>query len=159
MTAVIYSATDLKDRRLQVLDDAVHGRALVRAVDGTALVFTRLVELEVATAVSAWSIALRRISKGAVPAELRWLRHLDEEDRAEFIDEMWEQLENASADADGTRGIDALVAQWRATANALADPERRQVLLNSVSEDEFADGAYGDAHPVVFILTIDLASH
>jgi hypothetical protein len=137
VTAVIYSATDLKDRRVQVLDDAGRGRALVRAVDGMALVFTRLAELEVATAVSAWSIALRRISKGAVPAELRWLRLLDDEDRAEFIEDMWEQLENASADADGTRGIDTLVAQWRATANALADPERRQVLLGSVSQDDF----------------------
>lgn len=70
MTAVIYAATDLKDRRVEVTDDAVRGRALVRAVDGM-------------------------------------------------------------------RGIDAVVAQWRATANALADPERRQVLLGSVSEDDF----------------------
>lgn len=137
MESVIYQATDLKDRRTELLSTAVAGRALVRAVDGTALVFTRLDHVEADRFVAGWSLDLHQAETGRLPLRLRWLRHLDAEDRAECVGELWDALEDVSAGADGRETFAAALDEWRATALALADPDRREVLLGDISEDDF----------------------
>jgi len=139
MTITIYTASDLKDRRVDVLGDATRDRALVRAVDGTALVMTRLEVVERFQAVSEWALELHRAERGAPGAQLRWLRHLDEDDRAECLGEFWDALEGVEAWSDGMSRLNELVAAWRATAQALADPERRRVLLGEPSPEDFVE--------------------
>jgi len=136
MEQVIYSATDLRDRRTEVLGAAATGRALVRAVDGTALVLTRLDIVERDRIVAEWSLDLHETERGRPPRRLRWVRHLDGEDRTAFLDELWQLLADVR---DGTSGPDELAAaldDWRTTARALADPSRRTVLLGEVAPED-----------------------
>jgi hypothetical protein len=135
--SVIYQATDLKDRRTELLGAAVSSRALVRAVDGTALVFTRLELVETDRFVAEWALYLHQAEKDRLPLRLRWLRHLDAEDRAECLGELWEALEDVSAGADGRESMEVALAEWRATALSLSDPDRREVLLGAVSTHDF----------------------
>ncbi len=136
MVSTIYQATDLKDRRTELLDTAVRDRAIVRAVDGTALVFTRLDRLERARRVASWSLSIHAAERGNLPTQLRWLRYLDEEDRAECLAELWEALEDEHSE--GTqKAFDNALHAWRTTALALADPDRREVLLGTVGSDDF----------------------
>jgi len=136
MVSTIYQATDLKDRRTELLDTATRDRAVVRAVDGTALVFTRLDRLEREHRVASWSLSLHAAERGDLPPQLRWLRYLDDEDRVECLTELWEAL--ADEHADGTpEAFDATLHGWRTTALALADPDRRAVLLGPVEVDDF----------------------
>lgn len=139
MTATIYTASELKDRRTEVLEAAARDRALVRAVDGTALVFTRLENVERAATVSEWSVLLHRVEQGGdLPSTVRWLRHFDAEDRAEFVAEMWDALEDVLAEGDlGT--FRQVLAAWRTTARAVADDDRRGVLLGEVDGNDFVE--------------------
>jgi hypothetical protein len=140
MSSTIYQATDLKDRRKELLDAAAHTRALVRAVDGTALVFTRLDQVEREQLVAEWSLRLHAAEKGRLPAQLRWLRHLDDEDRDECLAELWEALEDVYSDED-TGAFDVAVREWQSTARALADADRREVLLGTVAAEDFEPAA------------------
>lgn len=135
--SIIYQATDLKDRRTELLHAAVSGRALVRAVDGTALVFTRLDQVETDRFVAGWSMDLHQAGKDRPPLRLRWLRHLDADDRTGCLDELWQTLEDVSAGGDGRDNFEVALAEWRATAISLADPGRREVLLGEVDGNEF----------------------
>ncbi len=136
MVSTIYQATDLKDRRTELLDAAVRGLAVVRAVDGTALVFTRLDRVEREHRVASWSLWMHAAEQGNLPPQLRWLRHLDDEDRAECLVELWEALEDEHSD--GTQeAFDNALHAWKTTALALADPDRREVLLGTVDVDDF----------------------
>jgi hypothetical protein len=137
MTATIYTASELKDRRTEVLEAAARDRALVRAVDGTALVFTRLENVERAETVAEWSVLLHRVEQGDdLSSAVRWLRHFDAEDRAEFVAEMWEALENVSAEGELGAFRETLAA-WKTTARAVADDVRRSVLLGEVNGKDF----------------------
>ncbi len=140
MSSTIYQATDLKDRRKELLDAAAHTRALVRAVDGTALVFTRLDQVEREQLVAEWSLRLHAAEQGRLPAQLRWLRHLDDEDRDECLAELWEALEDVYSDED-TAAFDVAVHEWHNTARALADTDRREVLLGTVAAEDFEPAA------------------
>ena len=140
MSSTIYQATDLKDRRKELLDAAAHTRALVRAVDGTALVFTRLDQVEREHLVAEWSLRLHAAEKGRLSAQLRWLRHLDDEDRDECLAELWEALEDVHSD-DDRAAFDVAVHEWRNTARALADADRREVLLGTVAAEDFEPAA------------------
>lgn len=140
MSSTIYQATDLKDRRKELLDAAAHTRALVRAVDGTALVFTRLDQVERERLVAEWSLRLHAAEKGRLSAQLRWLRYLDDEDRNECLDELWEALEDVHSD-DDRAAFDVAVHEWRNTARALADADRREVLLGTVAAEDFEPAA------------------
>lgn len=137
MESVIYQATDLKDRRTELLSAAASGRALVRAVDGTALVFTRLEQVEADRFVAEWSLALHQAGEDRLPPRLRWLRHLDTDDRAECLGDLWEALEDLSAGASGRETFEVALAEWRATAQSLADPDRRDILLGEITDDDF----------------------
>jgi hypothetical protein len=69
--------------------------------------------------------------------EARAAAREDPEDRARCLDELWRALVQVRADEDRAVFDEALRA-WRLTAEALADPERREVLLGSVEVEDFA---------------------
>lgn len=137
MESVIYQATDLKDRRTELLGAAASGRALVRAVDGTALVFTRLDQVDTDRFVAGWALDLHQADRSQFPLRLRWLRHLDAEDRVACLGELWEALEDVGSGIASRDSMEAALAEWRVTALSLADADRRAVLLGEVSAEEF----------------------
>jgi hypothetical protein len=132
----IYGATDLKTRRTELLGAAVKDRALVRAVDGTALVLLRLDRVDAQDCVATWALRLRAVEAGTVPAELGWLDVLDEEDRRLCIGELWAALQDVR-DRDDRSSFDELLRSWRTTAATLEDPRRRHVLLGTFDEADF----------------------
>jgi hypothetical protein len=139
MATRIYGATDLKTRRTELLGEAVRGRALVRAVDGTALVLTRLAAVEAQDCVATWALRLHALDADdptSAPLELEWLGAFDAEDRAVCLDELWHALLKVRAEEDRSK-FDETLRAWRVTAEALADPERRKVLLGVVEVDDF----------------------
>lgn len=71
----------------------------------------------------ATSDALLAIVGEALP----WTRFLPDRDRAEFVTEFARTLE-ASADVDNFAAVGTVLAQWRATAEAWADPQVRAAL-------------------------------
>jgi len=143
MPTRIFGATDLKTRRTELLGAAMKGRALVRAVDGTALVLTRLAAVEAQDCVATWALRLHRTSVGDAaepPAELEWLATLDDSDRARCLAELWTALTQVLVDEDRTV-FDQALRDWRVTAEALADPERREVLLGDIDVEDFVAAA------------------
>ena len=136
---VIYSASDLKNRRVEVLEAANKGQAIVRAVDGTALEMTRLDEVERARAVAHWCLLLHRSQESAAGSRLMWLSHLDVDDQAQCLRELWDGVEALNAGALDQAQMDDLVNGWRVAAISLADDRRRGVLLSDVSEGDFIE--------------------
>lgn len=134
----IYTASDLKERRTEILDAAQRGRVLVRAVDGTALVFTELTHLERQETVARWAIALHHVRRGNVPTDLHWVRHLDDEDRASFLDEAIDMLEDVAAGGKSD-SFEEMLGAWRATALSLADTTRRRILLGHANDTDFVE--------------------
>jgi hypothetical protein len=116
---------------------------------------------EVLDAVSRWhdrlDVAQHALAKppgDRVPrdfGDLTWLRHLDDEDLATFIGELRAAVSVAYHDDDLTE-LDQLVRDWRTTADELADPARRQVLLGGFAADDFVEvrrpGTPSDGQPV-----------
>lgn len=136
MDTRIYGATDLKTRRTELLGAAVKDRALVRAVDGTALVLTRLDRVDAQECVATWALRLHAAGTGPLPAELAWLDVLEVDDRELCLAELWAALGEVRA-GDDRSVFDELLRAWRTTAATLEDPRRRQVLLGPFSEDDF----------------------
>ena len=136
----IYGASDLKTRRTELLGAAMKDRALVRAVDGTALVLTRLDRVEAQDCVATWALRLHAAGDGPLPAELAWLDVLDADDRRLCLDELWSALEEVRS-GDDRSVFDELLRAWRTTAATLDDPRRREVLLGTSSEDDFVPAA------------------
>jgi hypothetical protein len=143
MSTRIFGATDLKTRRTELLGAALKGRALVRAVDGTALVLTRLAAVEASDCVATWALRLHRAMSStptALPAELEWLDAFDAQDRAECLSELWTALTQVLVEEDRTP-FDEAIRGWRTTAEAIADPTRREVLLGAVAAEDFVPAA------------------
>jgi Family of unknown function (DUF6247) len=151
---VIYTASDLDRKRREVTDAARRGVARIRDTDGMGLVLLSARHYEVLDAVSRWhdrlDVAQQALVKppgDRVPrdfGDLTWLRHLDDEDIATFITELRAALSVAYHDDDLTE-LDQLVRDWRTTADELADPARRQVLLGGFATDDFVEvGRPGD---------------
>ena len=136
METRIYGATDLKTRRTELLGAAVKDRALIRAVDGTALILTRLDRIDAQECIATWALRLRAAGTGRAPAELAWLDVLEDEDRELCMAELWEALSEVRA-GDDRSVFDELLRAWRTTAATLDDPRRRQVLLGPFAEDDF----------------------
>lgn len=132
----IYGATDLKTRRTEMLSAAIKDRALIRAVDGTALVLTRLDRVDAQECVATWALRLHAATAGTIDPELAWLAVLEEDDRRQCIDELWGALAEVRTGEDRTI-FDELLRAWRTTAATLDDPRRRAALLGPVSEDDF----------------------
>jgi hypothetical protein len=145
---VIYTASDLDRKRREVTDAARHGIARIRDTDGMGLVLLPARHYEVLDAVSRWhdllDIAERARAKPPeerVPrdfGDLTWLRHFDDDDLATFIAELRDAVSVAYHD-DNLTELDKLVRDWRATAEELADPARREVLLGSFAAEDFVE--------------------
>lgn len=143
METRIYGATDLKTRRTELLGAAVRDRALIRAVDGTALVLTRLDRVEAQDCVATWALRLHAAETAGVPGvpqELSWMEGLEADDRRLCMDELWVALTQVQVGEDRSV-FDELLRAWRTTAAALEDPRRRQVLLGTLTEDDFVTAA------------------
>jgi hypothetical protein len=67
-----------------------------------------------------------------------WLRHLDREDLQEFSHAMRRVILAAFRD-ENPRLVDEILAQWRTTAQALADPVRKSILYRPLVPDDFLE--------------------
>jgi hypothetical protein len=149
-TDVIYTASDLDRRRREVTDTARRGLARIRDTDGMGLVLLPARHYEVLEAVSRWydrldvvERARAKPSADRVPAdfgELTWLRHLDDDDLAQFLQEVRAAVSVAYHDDDLSE-LEQLVRDWRATADELADPARREVLLGGFDAADYVEAA------------------
>lgn len=151
-TPIIFNASDLRQSR-RALDAAKEaGVARVRDADGTALLIARedavgeaLRERDVLSVVAEAALRLHGI-EGLPVADLtdtvlgdwRWVRTLDDEDRHAFFADMWSALGEALADESSTAVLETL-ADWRETARALADPERRHKLMAPIDAADFVE--------------------
>lgn len=152
---VIYTASDLDRKRREVTDTARRGVARIRDTDGMGLVLLPAKHYEVLDAVSRWhdrlDVAERARAKPAsdrVPldfGDLTWLRHLDNDDLATFVAEVRAAVSVAYHDDDLTE-LDQLLRDWRATADELADPARREALLGEFHVDDFVDADRPERH-------------
>src|SRR6266566_9112938 len=101
-----------------------------------------LTELEAITEVARTAVAallaVAALSRGQVrPAELgqlAWLAVFDEDDRAEFFDELRDALAVAEATRDA-EPAETCLREWRTTARALSDPLAREILTGPGDED------------------------
>lgn len=144
MTAdTVFQASDLAGaKRREFLGAARKGGALLRDTDGFALTMVPLAQLEAITEVAhtavAALLAAAALSRGQVrPAELgqfAWLAVLDDDDRAEFFDELRDALAVAEATRDATP-VETCQRGWRTTARALSDPLAREILTGPADEN------------------------
>lgn len=149
VTDPIFQASDLNQRGRSILDAARAGEARVRDKDGMGLVVLpeqRLDALKSIARASANLLALE-LAMAAAPdrlprvhemGEWTWLREFDREDLLEFLDEMRRCLLVASREENASP-IDDTVSRWRATAETLEDPTRRQILMSPRSDDDFVE--------------------
>ncbi len=147
---VIYTVSDLSRKRREVADVARRGLARIRDTDGTGLVLLPAQRYEVLEAVSLWADRLGVVERAQTKSriertptdfgDLTWLRHFDDDDLAEFVSELRQTLSLTYHDNDLTSLVDA-VADWMATAEELADPARREVLLGTVDSADFVEAA------------------
>jgi Family of unknown function (DUF6247) len=142
----VFQASDLAGaRRREFLGAAREGGALLRDTDGFALTMVPLSQLEAITEVARTAVAALlatgALSRGqARPAELgqlAWLAVFDEEDRAEFFDELRDALAVAEATRDAAP-VERCLREWRTTARALSDPLAREILTGP-GDDEYAE--------------------
>lgn len=137
MNNVIFQSSDLATQRVEFLNAARAGRALLRDKDGTSLVMLPEQRLEVLEQYALWSQVHQRLSSllsarkrlsVAELGDLAWLRVFDIEDIAEFSAELHNALIVGLADSD-ISPVAETVNAWRTTARQLEDPLRRSVLL------------------------------
>lgn len=143
MASAVFQASDLAGaKRREFLGAARKGGALLRDTDGFALTMLPLTELEAITEVARTAVAallaVAALSRGQVrPAELgqlAWLAVFDEDDRAEFFDELRDALAVAEATRDA-EPVETCLREWRTTARALSDPLAREILTEPGDED------------------------
>lgn len=147
-SGTIYTASDLARRRRALLDAARRGVARLRDTDGTSLVMLREDHVLALTLVARWSMARVRLADLlGTPAPSRpiaaygdaaWLRVFDDDDLRQFLRELDDALVAATAD-ESPRPLEELLAGWRATADALADPAARAVLLGGFDPRDFEE--------------------
>lgn len=133
-----YQATDLARRHREVIDAARTGRALVRDKDGTALIMTLAADVERNEEIADLALELVRLRQAVEqPAEQRspmsygdlaWLSILPDANQRQFLDELTESL-LVAASGTSLHPVELLIDDWRATAEAWADPDTREALL------------------------------
>ncbi len=152
MTDTIFQASDLANKRTELLSAARSGLARLRDKDGTSLVMLPESKLRLLEVLSEWSRALLRlealISRGVTPSisdlgELAWLRVFDAEDLQEFMSDLQASLVAAHADGD-VATLDECLHAWRTTARQLEDPLRRSVLLGRHEPADFVEAGRPD---------------
>ena len=136
--AVAYQATDLARRHREVIDAARRGSALIRDKDGVALLMAPADQDRRTREINEIALGLVRIATvllagdphpaaGAL-ANLAWLSVLPSEAQRRFFDEMAEAI-LVAASGTSMRPVEQLLGDWRATAEAWADPDVREQLL------------------------------
>ena len=78
--------------------------------------------------------------------ELTWLRHLDVDDLAQFVAEVWAAVTVAYHD-DNLTDLEQLLRDWRVTADELADPSRREVLLGGFDPNDCVEASRPEPRP------------
>ncbi len=136
-SVVAYQATDLARHHREVIDAARKGRAIVRDKDGTALILAPAADIQRTDEIEDLAVELIRArqaldqlglnSPGAY-GRLSWLSALPDDDRRQCLDELAEALLIA-ASGTSLRPVEILIDDWRATAEAWADPDTRAALL------------------------------
>ena len=135
---VAYQATDLARHHRAVIDAARSGQALLRDKDGTALVLAPAADIERTYEIAEFALELIR-ARQAVDREteqrsaglygdLAWLSVLPDEIQRRCLDELTEALLVASSGM-SLRPVELLLGDWRATAEAWADPDTREALV------------------------------
>lgn len=146
--STVFQASDLAGaKRREFLGAAREGGALLRDTDGFALTMVPLTQLEAITEVARTAVAallaLAALSRGPVrPSELgqlAWLAVFDDDDRAEFFDELRDALSVAEVTRDAAP-VETCLRDWRTTARALADPSAREILTGP-GDDDYAEVA------------------
>ena len=146
ITSAVFQASDLAGaKRREFLGAAREGGALLRDTDGFALTMVPLAQLEAITEIAqvavAALLALAALSRGSArPADLgqlAWLATFDEDDRAEFFEELRNALSVAAATRDAAP-VETCLREWRTTAQALSDPLRRAI-LTAPGDDDYAE--------------------
>ena len=136
--AVAYQATDLARKHREVVDAARRGGALIRDKDGFALVMApaeqaertrEIAEIALDVVRAAISLVGKHEDRGAEAyGGLAWLSVLPVAARRKFFLEASEALVLA-ASGTSLRPLELLLGDWRATAEAWADPNTRERLL------------------------------
>lgn len=72
------------------------------------------------------------VAVAAVLRGLSWVSVFDDDDKAEFVNELLDAGEDVHARAE-------VIHDWQVTAHALSDPHRRAVLLGSFRGADFVD--------------------
>lgn len=143
MTATVFQASDLSNKRTEFIAAGREGAAMLRDKDGFALVMVPNCQYEVYRTVSEGALAVFRaenaVRRGHVRASelepLSWLTYLDDDDRAEMFDDLKDAL-SAALSTRTLEPFDRCVADWRRTALALSDPIRREILTGPGGADE-----------------------
>jgi len=142
----VFQASDLAGaKRRDFIGAARGGGALLRDTDGFALTMVPLSQLEAITEVAhtavAALLAVAALARGHTrPAELgqlAWLAVFDEDDRAEFFDELRDALALAEATRDA-EPVETCLREWRTSARALSDPLAREILTGP-GDDDYAE--------------------
>lgn len=71
-------------------------------------------------------------------ASAPWLAVFDDDDRSEFFTGLRAALTAAEAAGDA-EPVETCLREWRTTAEALSDPERRAVLTGPGDDDDYAE--------------------
>jgi len=156
--ATVFQATDLSQHSSEVLDTARAGEARVRDKDGHSFLVLPEQRVRVLAAVGEAAVNLVALEQalGVAPddrprpysGDWTWLRHLDDDDLREFISNVRDAL--LAADREQSPApVEDILYRWRVTAEELADPDRRPILLrlDDLRDEDFVD------------LTINLSSH
>lgn len=143
ITSEVFQASDLAGaKRREFLGAAREGGALLRDTDGFALTMIPLAQLEAITEVAHTAVAAllaaailgRETVRPADLGQLAWLAAFDDDDQAEFFGELRDALAVAEATRDATP-VETCLREWRTTARALADPNRRAILTGPGDDD------------------------
>ncbi|MEV5413777.1 hypothetical protein AB0K60_33735 [Thermopolyspora sp. NPDC052614] len=147
MSDIIFQASDLANKRTEILERARQGLAQIRDKDSTSLVMLPERRLRMLEEIAKWSLAHMRLDdllrRDAAPSisdlgDLAWLRVFEADDLREFVDELHAVLIAAHSDQDPS-ALDEFIRSWRITARQLEDPLRRSVLLGRHDPNDFVE--------------------
>lgn len=149
----IYQPSDLNQGYRAILDEAREGsNPRVRDKDGTGIVVVLEQEFDALTALTTATAsyilldrAVAHRTKDEAPSlaefgDWTWLRHFDRDDLVEFLGEIGDALVVANRERT-FEPVRVVLRDWMTTANALADPLRRQILLGDPQDEDFVEVA------------------
>lgn len=142
---LVYQASDLAKSRRDFINAGRAGSAVLRDTDGFALVLTPLQDRENERLISEVAVNVLRTETGLARPGVRqsevpfgWLLVFDEDDRNEFLNEIRDAVSLAASTDDATP-IRTCLEDWKRTARALGDPQRRAILIGSDDDDDYVE--------------------